>query len=253
MAQRDGRSVESTHTEEVAVYERKEPILASPGRSDYERYIRTDELLALQPEPATWRHRDELLFTVVHQTSELWLKLAAEEITEALAEVQRERVYPALRMLRRSVICIQHTITALDMLEEMTPWEYQQVRTALGHGSGFDSPGFNRLRILMPQLVTTVNQRITATGLTLQDIYINQRDHEELIDLVEALVTIDERLMDWRARHFRVVERTIGLDVEGTQGTPVTVLRDLRDMSFVPDMWNVRSSITEYANEILAD
>ena len=97
MAQRNGRRVESTHTEEVAVYERKEPILASPGRSDYERYIRTDELLALQPEPATWRHRDELLFTVVHQTSELWLKLAAEEITEALAEVQRERVLNALQ------------------------------------------------------------------------------------------------------------------------------------------------------------
>lgn len=235
------------------MYERKGPILDSPGRSDYERYIRTDELLALQPESSTWRHRDELLFTVVHQTSELWLKLAAEEITEAAAEVTRDRVYPALRLLRRSVICIHHTISALDMLEEMTPWEYQQVRTALGHGSGFDSPGFNRLRILMPQLVTTVSQRITATGLTLQDIYINQRDHEELIELVEALVTIDERLMDWRARHFRVVERTIGLDVEGTQGTPVTVLRDLRDTSFVPEMWSVRSRITEHANEVLAD
>ena len=235
------------------MHERKEPILQSPGRSDYERYIRTDELLALQPEPATWRHRDELLFTVVHQASELWLKLAAEEITEALAEVQRQRVYPALRLLRRSTICLQHTITALDMLEEMTPWEYQQVRTALGHGSGFDSPGFNRLRILMPQLVAEINGRIEATGLALRDVYINQKDHEELIDLVEALVTIDERLMDWRGRHFRVVERTIGLDVEGTQGTPVTVLRDLRDTSFVPQMWSVRSRITEYANEALAD
>jgi tryptophan 2,3-dioxygenase len=49
------------------------------------------------------------------------------------------------------------------------------------------------------------------------------------------------------------VERTIGLDVEGTQGTPVTVLRDLRDTSFVPEMWSVRSRITEHANEVLAD
>jgi tryptophan 2,3-dioxygenase len=235
------------------MYERKEPILEAPGGSDYERYIRTDALLALQPEPETWAHRDELLFTVVHQASELWLKLAAEEISTAMAEVEQDRVYPALRLLRRSVICIQHTITALDMLEEMTPWEYQQVRTALGHGSGFDSPGFNRLRILMPKLVTQVQQRIEATGRSLAEIYINQRDHEQLIDLLEAVLTIDERLMDWRARHFRVVERTIGLDVEGTQGTPVTVLRDLRDTSFVPDIWSVRTQITEHATEILSD
>ena len=235
------------------MYERKEPILEAPGGSDYERYIRTDALLALQPEPATWAHRDELLFTIVHQTSELWLKLAAEEISTALSDVEQGRVYPALRLLRRSVICIQHTITALDMLEEMTPWEYQHVRTALGHGSGFDSPGFNRLRMLMPRLVAQVQQRIEATGCSLAEIYIHQRDHEQLVDLLEAVLTIDERLMDWRGRHFRVVERTIGLDVEGTQGTPVTVLRDLRDASFVPEFWSVRSRITEHATATLND
>ena len=56
--------------------ELREPKFAEEGGSDYEVYIRTDELLALQPEPDTWKHRDELLFTVVHQSSELWLKLA---------------------------------------------------------------------------------------------------------------------------------------------------------------------------------
>ena len=47
------------------------PILPGPGASDYERYLRTDELLALQKEPEERVHRDELLFTTVHQTSEL--------------------------------------------------------------------------------------------------------------------------------------------------------------------------------------
>jgi len=231
----------------------KSPILDGPGGSDYERYLHTEELLALQPGPDTWRHRDELLFTVVHQSSELWLKLACSEVSTAMEELALGRTYPALRLLRRAVVCIHHTIASLDMLEEMTPWEYQQVRTALGHGSGFDSPGFNRLRILMPDLANHLSNRVAEAGLTLRELFIHQSRNEELIDLAEVILTLDERLMDWRARHFRVVERTIGLDVEGTQGTPVTVLRDLRDKTFVPDLWAVRTHITEYANEILAE
>ena len=61
-----------------------EQVLDGPGGSDYENYIRTDELLALQPEPDTWKHRDELLFTIVHQSSELWLKLGIAEGRYAL-------------------------------------------------------------------------------------------------------------------------------------------------------------------------
>ena len=56
------------------------PILPGVGASDYERYIRTDELLALQKTPEEWAHRDELLFQVVHQSSELWLKLSWNEM-----------------------------------------------------------------------------------------------------------------------------------------------------------------------------
>jgi tryptophan 2,3-dioxygenase len=48
-----------------------EPILPGDGASDYERYLRTDELLALQKTPAEQAHRDELLFQTVHQSSEL--------------------------------------------------------------------------------------------------------------------------------------------------------------------------------------
>lgn len=51
-------------------------ILEGEGKSDYERYLKLSELLKLQPTKDAWKHRDELLFTVVHQTSELWLKHA---------------------------------------------------------------------------------------------------------------------------------------------------------------------------------
>jgi tryptophan 2,3-dioxygenase len=70
------------------------PVLPGDARSDYERYLNTDELLALQKSSGEWVHRDELLFQVVHQSSELWLKLAwndtaaaAELVAEALIEL----------------------------------------------------------------------------------------------------------------------------------------------------------------------
>jgi tryptophan 2,3-dioxygenase len=64
------------------------PILPGRGGSDYERYLRTDELLALQKGPAEWVHRDELLFQTVHQSSELWLKLACHEVEGATQLIQ---------------------------------------------------------------------------------------------------------------------------------------------------------------------
>ena len=63
------------------------PILPGPAGSDYERYLRTDELLALQKPLEQSAHRDELLFTTVHQSSELWLKLAISELREATARL----------------------------------------------------------------------------------------------------------------------------------------------------------------------
>ena len=60
------------------------PILPGPAGSDYERYLRTDELLALQKGADEWAHRDELLFQTVHQSSELWQ--ARNRLTELANE-----------------------------------------------------------------------------------------------------------------------------------------------------------------------
>ena len=68
-----------------------EPVLPGTAATDYERYLRTDELLSLQKSPSEMAHRDELLFQTIHQASELWLKLAAAEVAEATSELDRER------------------------------------------------------------------------------------------------------------------------------------------------------------------
>ena len=116
----------------------KPPVLTGVGKSDYENYIRTDELLSLQVGPENWKHRDELLFTVVHQSSELWLKLAISELNETIVQLDKDNIRESLRLLDRIVLCMSMCHNALDMLEKMSPWDYQQVRRALGHGSGFD-------------------------------------------------------------------------------------------------------------------
>ena len=82
-------------------------ILEGEGTSDYERYIRTSELLRLQKGPDEWVHRDELLFTVVHQTSELWLKLATSEISQSLEYLAANNPKMALRLFPRILLCIE--------------------------------------------------------------------------------------------------------------------------------------------------
>ncbi len=123
------------------------PVLDGPGASDYERYLRTDELLSLQKPPEELAHHDELLFQCTHQASELWLKLAGEEMELATEHLGRGEIRPALRLLDRVILCFKLSTQNLDMLELMSPWEYTaEVRPVLGHGSGFDSPGWNPSR-----------------------------------------------------------------------------------------------------------
>src|SRR5579862_5404374 len=84
------------------------PVLPGLGASDYERYLRTDELLSLQKTAEERVHHDELLFQTVHQASELWLKLATTEVEEATAAIARDELAPALRLLRRAVLCMRY-------------------------------------------------------------------------------------------------------------------------------------------------
>jgi tryptophan 2,3-dioxygenase len=226
-----------------------EPILEGKGASDYERYLRTDDLLSLQKTPEEQAHRDELLFQTVHQSSELWLKLASNETAEAAALVEREEIAGALRLLRRASLALQLITGQLDMLEQMSPWEYQEVRAVLGHGSGFDSPGFRALRGVVPTLGQAFSAQVRKAGLTLEELYVHGREHEQLYQLAEALTELDERLMLWRVRHYKVVARIIGDEVVGTQGTPVELLGGLIKQTFFPELWAVRNRLTSRAIE----
>jgi tryptophan 2,3-dioxygenase len=224
------------------------PILAGSGASDYERYLRTDELLALQKTEDERNHHDELLFQVTHQSSELWLKLAAAEAETATGELRAGELRAAIRSLRRTILALKLITEQLDMLELMSPWEYTSgVRPVLGHGSGFDSPGWNEARRVIPAVGEAFHELRRAEGLSLVDVYRRAREFEDLYELAEMLTELDERASTWRIRHLRVVERIIGGEVVGTQGTPVELLDGLTHRKFFPELWDVRNELTELA------
>jgi tryptophan 2,3-dioxygenase len=226
-----------------------QPILAGEGASDYERYLRTDELLALQKSTAEQVHRDELLFQTVHQASELWLKLAWSEAEEATRLLEQGELQAAIRLLRRSLQALDYVIAQLEMLEELSPWEYQAIRKVLGHGSGFDSPGFRQIRRVTPPLGQAFSARLREAGLSLVELYVQGRQQEELYQLAELLLGWDERISLWRMRHYLVVARVIGDSVVGTQGTPVELLGGLIKQRFYPELWQARNRLTALANE----
>ena len=135
------------------------------------------------------------------------------------------------------------------MLEQLSPWEYQTIRRVLGHGSGFDSPGFREIRRVSPALYAAFEGVYREQGLSLLEVYTRGREHEELYQLAELLTEWDERVGVWRFRHFKVVARIIGEDVVGTQGTPVELLAGLIKNKLFPELWRVRTELTELAKQ----
>ena len=226
-----------------------QPILAGEGASDYERYLRTDELLALQKTSEQQVHRDELLFQTVHQASELWLQLAWTEAEQATRLLEAGELQAAERLLRRSLRCLDYVISQLELLEALSPWEYQAIRQVLGHGSGFDSPGFRQIRRVTPPLGQAFSARLREAGLSVVELYRRGREQEDLYQLAELLIGWDERITLWRMRHYLVVARVIGDSVVGTQGTPVELLGGLIKQRFYPELWQARNRLTALANE----
>jgi tryptophan 2,3-dioxygenase len=229
----------------------RKPILPGKGASDYERYLRTDELLALQKTVEELRHKDELTFQVVHQSSELLLKGAAFELERAFLSIEQGDFLNASRLIRRANMEIDHPIQLLHILETITPYDYHIIRAGLGHGSGLDSPGFLALLHIGPQLGKVFHQQLEKVKLSVDDLYRRHDEYFALHELAECLLDFDERVHLFRFHHLKLAQRIIGGGVVGTMGTPVEVLHQRMEHLFYKDLWDVRNQITAKANEAI--
>ncbi|MFG2059415.1 tryptophan 2,3-dioxygenase family protein [Micromonospora sp. NPDC048930] len=219
-------------------------VLPGTGGTDYARYMRTDELLALQKSPVDWVHPDELLFQIVHQSSELWLKLTRSLLSRALTHLSAGQAGAAELLVHRAAEALRLITEHLRILRSLPPAHFAVIRRALGNGSGFESPGWRLLRSATTELDIAFSRLLSSLRLTPADLYRGQPS-DPLYRLAEALVAFDERIALWRTEHYSVATRVIGQGVLGTRHTPVDSLPALIAHRRFPTLWEARTALTQ--------
>ena len=247
-------------------------------RITYGSYLKVDELTALQRQLSVPPHHDEMLFIVIHQVYELWFKQLLHELDAVGRALDADDLLRVAKLFRR-IHTIQRLIeTQVDVLETMTPQEFNQFREHLNPASGFQSIQFREIeflcgvrrldtlkhiqmddaqrgrldrRLAEPSLYDRVQSLLRRRGFVFDDsdgliaafreIYTNEAAHYDLYLLLEDLIELDERLLLWRGRHVRMVERMIG-HKHGTGGSlGVEYLAKTLGAKMFPELWDVRT------------
>ena len=108
-------------------------------RGSYGGYLHLERLLSAQLPLSDPPHHDEMLFIIQHQTSELWFKLIIHELRAAIEHIRVDNLGPCFKILARVKQVQQQLFNQWAVLETLTPSEYAQFRSVLGHASGFQS------------------------------------------------------------------------------------------------------------------
>lgn len=247
-------------------------------RLSYGSYLRVEDLAALQQPLSRPEHHDEMLFIIIHQVYELWFKQLLHEMTAVMRELDAGELLPVAKLFRRI-----HTIQRLleqqiDVLETMTPQEFNAFRDNLNPASGFQSIQFRELeflcgvrrtetlkyiqtsdaqrarlerRLAEPSLYDKVKALLERRGFaggshgellaSYKSIYEDPQANYDLYLLLEDLIEFDERFLLWRGRHIRMVERMIGAK-KGTGGSlGAAYLATTLEHRFFPELWEVRT------------
>ncbi|MBT2645686.1 tryptophan 2,3-dioxygenase [Bacillus sp. ISL-34] len=103
----------------------------------YGDYLHINQILSSQHRLSG--HHDEMLFIIIHQTSELWMKLILHELTAATDHIEAGRLEPSFKMLSRVARIQQQLVQSWNVLSTLTPSDYMEFREKLGNSSGFQS------------------------------------------------------------------------------------------------------------------
>lgn len=252
----------------------------------YGSYLKIPELLTLQQPLSDGPEHDEMLFIVIHQTYELWFKQILHELVATQSALESNDLYRSLALIGRVRTILKTLVSQVDILETMTPLQFNSFRSRLESSSGFQSGQFRefeavlgrrdgfQLDFLDDEQRNRVNAAMTRRSLwgsaltllshrshpvprqrlddmaslivepdeklqeVLADVYKN--DNEASL-LLERLVDLDEGVQEWRYRHVKMVERTIG-SKGGTGGSSgVNYLASTLFKPVFPDLWAVRN------------
>ena len=253
---------------------------ATPAGITYADYLKLDEILSAQ-QPLSELH-DEMLFIVIHQTKELWMKELLHELRYAITLVEQDRFAEGYKTMAR-ISRIQAVMTlSWDVLSTLTPVDYLKFRDVLGSSSGFQSEQFREIEFRLglkepnfiaqyeegsrarmaleralaePSLREASHGALERAGFDLGDRSVEAvaaawlqvyRDAErwfELYELAEKLVDIDDAFAAWRHKHVLTVERIIG-NKRGTGGSAgASYLRSTLEKRIFPELWSLRTDL----------
>ena len=248
----------------------------------YASYLKLDELLSLQqPRPGALEH-DETLFVIIHQVYELWFKEVLHELDHLQRLLRANDTALAGHTLKRILTILKTLVAQIDVLETITPLNFLSFRDRLESGSGFQSHQFREIEFVMgkkarrslerypegsehrrrletrfaqPTLWDAFLAYLVANGYAvppqpltpspeLQNILIDvYRKNHSVSQICERLVDLDEGFMEWRYRHVKMVQRTIGTKA-GTGGSAgAEYLMTTINQPAFPDLWAIRSEL----------
>jgi tryptophan 2,3-dioxygenase len=221
------------------------PILEGKGNSDYERYVRVPELLALQKPKEQLVNPEEALFQITHQAAELWLKHLDYELGRVGEHLDGDAPELAADLLNRSRLILDLLREQIVILETMAPADYHVIRTtSLGRGSGQESPGFMTLLNIGRRLWPRVEALLAKRSVTLLEIERGPREHYGMYRLVQSLLDYDAAFMKWRFTHMRLAFRIIGDRVMSLKGVPAAQLEAGTREPLFPQLWSTISDLT---------
>jgi tryptophan 2,3-dioxygenase len=257
----------------------------------YGDYLQLDTLLGAQ-QPLSDSH-DEMLFIVIHQATELWMKLTLHELGAARRLIIADDLSPAFKHLARVSRIQSQLIQSWDVLSTMTPSDYSQFRESLGRSSGFQSAQYRLIEFTLgnkqesmiaphrhrsdlraqleaalasPSLYDEAIRLLARRGFVIDasvlerdvrepyhanpsvlaawaQVYRDPRRYWDLYQLAEELIDLEDWFQQWRFRHVTTVQRIIGRK-RGTGGTAgVGYLRQVLDVTFFPELWDVRTEL----------
>jgi tryptophan 2,3-dioxygenase len=211
---------------------------------DYEVYLRTGELLRLQTPRADLVVPDELMFQVVHQAQEIWLKLLAHELGETVGDLDTDALWQSSARLERAARITHCLAGELGVLETLAPDTYQIIRRHLGNGSGQESPGFNAVRVAAGYAAAALDRILERRTIPLIDVYDGA--DPALKRICELLVDVDTGYQTWLYAHYMLVRRTIGVgrDVKALDGVSTQVLAGRMAQPLFRSLWMVRNDLT---------
>ena len=265
----------------------------------YTNYLRVDELLDLQTPVSDGPEHDELLFITIHQVYELWFKQILHESAALQLTLESGNTHRSLALLGRIRTIMKTCVAQLDILETMTPLQFNSFRGRLSSASGFQSAQFRELEAVLGRRDQAGANASPGTGMAMaahlvpgskarnrvedamkrpslydsalkffslrghnipesvltRDISIGYEANEAVQDALleahrndpeanmvgEALVDLDEGLQEWRYRHVKMVERTIGAKIGSGGSSGAEYLSSTLFRPVFADLWAIRS------------